>query len=359
MSIEDSFIPKQEKIAVTDRRMYEPDEFDARKEQFDAGLREKGAEGDNKLKELYKDVRFARTMIIRRGPDSVHHKEFITGLNKLVASENDPDRVFDVESGENLIEFVHEHDLPEDVMAKMHEIYTHQRDIGRLDKMSELLNAHRGSLEDKSIYYRLMHDEATIDREEDESQEEAMNKNDIIVKETRDSEDERVKMISAKASVGTIWNNPNISDGKRAELLFTKADVMKNLGSSEEMRVRAAVANFLADHAEKQYQDKDAQIETVDKAIEMAVPLRADGNKLGYSTVEINALEALVRLNNMKYLRETGANVAKRGMTKEAKMARDYVRRFGKQAIALRRSVHYATNKQNNKKIEEILKNIR
>lgn len=367
MSIENGLIQKQEIVGDNglekenkneDWTIYEPDDFDLRKKQFDAGLTEKGKGANEKLKELYNDTRFARTMIANRGVGSVNHKNFLEGINKIISAEANPEKIYDIKSDDNLIKVIQGLNLPEEAIADIHEIHTHQRNFDIINKITNLISTHRASLKDNSVYYRILHDMATLDREQSNDKEDALNKNEFIVKEARDLKDNSSRIILTKASVGTIWNNQNINDGVRAELLMLKAKEMKNLGSSEELRIRTGAVNFLADHAEKQYQDKDMQTETLKNAMDLAIPLRAEGKKYGYTAVEINALETLVKLNFMKYKNEKEAKFAGSGMSKEAKIAKDLVGRFGRQAIGLRKATHYKGVSQNSDKIFQILKQI-
>jgi hypothetical protein len=186
-----------------------------------------------------RDPKFLRTSIINRGEQNNNLLLLQKAFDLILQNQFGPDESVLTLSSQEIIDFIKEAEIPEQILAELTSIGYHTKNGQLLYRVLEIINEaeENGILQNSTVSLTAHHNEATWLASRMDNQEDlALQINQELAKQAQEQEvakqakEEDAKRIGLKSSFGVAYNKPNLKPLQRVEDFHKIAIGMQEIG---------------------------------------------------------------------------------------------------------------------------------
>lgn len=237
-----------------------------------------------KVLAYFQDTKLLRSLVVRRGENNKYFDLIEKSFNLLLEKAS-----IDLTSNDDgLLEFLHNSDISEQVLAELENIAYHRRDKNKFFQLISIIKKFENQLENKNVLARSAHDLATWFNADGEI-EKAIEENKHALELARKYEE---PVIELKSKFGITYNKHKLKSRLRAEdFLNYSSELKKNGLDYDSVRAKIEAAKALCASALKQ--EKNQKESGLSKAKDIALEALKEAKDIQYPNAEILARKVL------------------------------------------------------------------
>jgi len=245
-----------------------------------------------KEKDLYLVEKIIKDSMAWRSFDVRHEEYLLIEAFDMLLRERFGKEILNIEDKE-LVNFVHEFDLPEQILVEISSMAFHQRNPVLFFKLISAIVENCDDIKDEIIVKRAQHNMATWEAVVNKNFEKSININKDVLKWAKDFGQE---VLASKAKFGITATKYSLkSNDKIADYKTVQAELEKMGNIYDAMRAKIEVANCYLKLAKKQTDKKSINVrqENLDHAESIARNVLNIVEEINYPNLEIRSWEVL------------------------------------------------------------------
>lgn len=236
-----------------------------------------------KIIEFFKDFKAIRSLIVWRGSEGEYLKLVITGFDEIL-------KYLQVDYGDSkkIIQEIKKLNISEEVLFFCVEAAYHLRDKERFDLFCNIILENKDILNEKRVYYRVLHHLASWKEAIEHKTEESIELNMEVIANTKDID----PVFYLKAKFGLSYNKSLAPKQKAKDFLNLVEEFKKYNDLPDSFRATVEAARAILDLSRQQGVD-DIAFENIDYAKGIALESLKIAKDIGYPNLEIIAGEVM------------------------------------------------------------------
>jgi len=269
-------------------QLQKPDNTIEKVSELEEALKSKSLD---EIQKLLQEPDTLRSLVVRRGEKSKNYKIFLDGFDLLVKEKFGPGENLMSMNGKDLIDFLHEVGLPEQILAEITDVAYNNRNKELFFKYLRIIFENEENLKDKEMFSRAQHNLASWEATVNKDFQKSININRKILEETQPFGRE---VLVQKAKFGLLHGKKLRSKDKAKDFNEIAAS-MEKLGFFEgSVRAKQEAARAYLELAKNQ--TGNLRYNNLDKAQVLALDSLKQSIDIKYPNAEINSRRILANI---------------------------------------------------------------